>query len=64
MMDVFPAVARLCGSALPAKPLDGIDIWPLLQGRKALMERAPLWYFDDWNLQCVRDELETAYRAA
>ncbi len=54
MMDVFPTVARLCGAALPSKPLDGIDIWPLLQGEKESIERAPLLYFDSWDLQCAR----------
>jgi arylsulfatase len=54
MMDIVPTVAKLCGSALPAKPLDGIDIWPLLHGDKASIERDPLLYFDNWDLQCAR----------
>ena len=54
MMDVFPTVARLTGAALPAKPLDGIDIWPLLHGDRASIDRAPLLYFDNWDLQCAR----------
>lgn len=54
MLDVFPTVTRLCGAALPAKPLDGIDIWPLLHGEKDSIERAPLLYFDNWDLQCAR----------
>jgi arylsulfatase len=54
MMDVFPTVARLCGAALPAKPPDGIDIWPLLKGERRSIERAPLLYFDNWDLQCAR----------
>ena len=54
MMDVVPTVAKLCGSALPSKPLDGIDIWPLLHGDKASIERDPLLYFDNWDLQCAR----------
>jgi arylsulfatase A len=54
MMDVFPTVTRLCGGTLPAKPLDGIDIWPLLHGDKDSIERAPLLYFDNWDLQCAR----------
>lgn len=54
MMDVFPTVARLCGGALPSKPLDGIDIWPLLTGKVASIERAPLLYFNNWELQCAR----------
>ena len=54
MMDIFPTVARLCGASLPAKPLDGLDIWPLLHGEKESIERAPLLYFDNWDLQCAR----------
>jgi len=54
MMDVFPTLARLCGARLPAKPLDGIDIWPLLHGEKQSIERPPLLYFDNWDLQCAR----------
>jgi arylsulfatase A len=54
MMDVFPTVAKLCHAEMPAKPLDGIDIWPLLTGRVASIERPPLLYFNSWNLQCAR----------
>ena len=54
MMDVFPTVTRLCGGAASSKPLDGIDIWPLLHGEKESIERPPLLYFDNWDLQCAR----------
>jgi arylsulfatase A len=54
MMDIFPTVAKLCGGEMPAKPVDGIDIWPLLHGDKQVIERAPLLYFDNWDLQCAR----------
>jgi arylsulfatase A len=54
MLDIFPTVTRLCGAALPAKPLDGIDIWPLLTGQKASIDREVLLYFDGWDLQCAR----------
>ncbi len=54
MLDIFPTVAKLCGAALPPKPLDGIDIWPLMRGEKPLIERDPLLYFDNWDLQCAR----------
>ena len=54
MLDIFPTVAKLCNGALPAKPLDGIDIWPLLRGDKESIDRAPLLYFDNWDLQCAR----------
>jgi arylsulfatase A len=54
MLDIFPTVARLCGAALPAKPLDGIDMWPLLTGQEASIDREVLLYFDGWDLQCAR----------
>ena len=54
MLDIFPTVTRLCGAALSAKPLDGIDILPLLTGQKASIDREILLYFDGWDLQCAR----------
>ena len=54
MMDVYPTVAKLCSAAMPPKPLDGIDIWPLLSGKVDSIERPPLLYFNSWNLQCAR----------
>ena len=54
MLDIFPTVAALCGAAPPSKALDGIDIWPLLSGRKESIEREALLYFDGWDLQCAR----------
>jgi arylsulfatase A len=53
-MDILPTVAKLCGAALPANPLDGIDIWPLLSGKSQQLEREALLFFDNWNLQCAR----------
>lgn len=55
LMDIFPTVTRLCGGAMPSRPLDGIDVWPLMTGRGgAVPERRALLYFDGWELQCVR----------
>ncbi len=53
-MDVLPTVARLCGAPRPEKPLDGIDIWPLLSGEKESIDREALLYFDNYHLQCAR----------
>lgn len=53
-MDLMPTFARLAGATLPAKPLDGVDIWPLLSGQKKDHTREALLYFDNWDLQCVR----------
>jgi arylsulfatase len=53
-MDILPTVARLAGAALPAKPLDGIDIWPMLSGSVPGIDREALLYFDNVHLQCAR----------
>ena len=54
LMDVMPTVAKLAGAPMPARPLDGIDIWPLLSGAADSIEREALLYFDDVNVQCAR----------
>jgi arylsulfatase len=53
-MDILPTVARLSGARLPAKPLDGIDIWPLLSGQASQLDREVFLYFDGTELQCAR----------
>jgi arylsulfatase A len=54
MMDVFPTVTKLCGGVMPEKPVDGVDIWPILSGAKESLDRAPLLYFNAYELQCAR----------
>lgn len=53
-MDILPTVAKLCEARLPKKPLDGLDILPLLTGTRNELERAPFLYFDHVNVQCAR----------
>ena len=53
-VDILPTLAKLCGAPLPANPVDGIDIWPLLTGGKQELEREALLYFDNIYLQCAR----------
>ncbi len=54
MMDIFPTVGRLCGAPAPKNPVDGIDIWPVLSGQQAELEREALLYFDNVDIQCAR----------
>lgn len=54
MMDIVPTFLKLAGAAPPPKPLDGIDIGPLLSGQRRDLEREVLLYFDDIHLQCAR----------
>jgi arylsulfatase len=53
-VDIVPTVLKLTGAPGPKLPVDGIDIWPLMSGAKASLEREALLYFDGWNLQCAR----------
>jgi arylsulfatase len=54
-MDLLPTIAGLCNAPLPSKPLDGMDIWPVLSGQaEDVNNREAFLYFDSWNLQCAR----------
>jgi arylsulfatase A len=53
-MDILPTLARLSSAALPGKPLDGVDIWPLLTGQEDEVDRDVFLYFDDVFIQCAR----------
>jgi arylsulfatase A len=54
-MDLLPTIAGLCNAPLPSKPLDGLNIWPVLSGQaEDVANREVFLYFDSWNLQCAR----------
>ena len=55
-MDILPTLAYLCGAALPNLPLDGVNIWSLMEGpgEAGRINRNAFLYFDSWNLQCAR----------
>lgn len=53
VMDVMPTVATLCGGT-PSNPLDGIDIGPMLEGKRQELDREALLYFDNLDVQCAR----------
>jgi arylsulfatase A-like enzyme len=53
-LDVLPTVARFGGAKIAAGATDGIDLWPLLTGEAASVEREALLFFDGWHIQCVR----------
>lgn len=54
VMDLLPTVAHLCDVPLPDTTLDGIDIWPLLSGRRQSIDREALLFFDNFHVQCAR----------
>lgn len=53
-MDLLPTIARLSGAPVSADTVDGVDIWPLLTGEQASLDREALLFFDGWQIQCVR----------
>lgn len=53
-MDVLPTIACLSGVPLPAKTIDGVDIWPLLSGQDSDVSRDVFLYFNDIYLQAAR----------
>lgn len=44
-LDLLPTVARLLDVPLPAHPIDGLDIWPLLAGQPGARNPHPAYYF-------------------
>ncbi len=52
-LDIFPTCVRLAGGRLPEnRPMDGMDIMPVLEGRSS-PERT-IYYYRDQNLNAVR----------
>lgn len=54
-IDLLPTLARLAGAALPARGIDGLDVWPLVAGERGA--RNPhdgyAFYFGPNELQSV-----------
>jgi arylsulfatase A-like enzyme len=54
-IDIFPTVAELIGAELPAHPLDGRSIWPLMKGEPgAASPHESLFFYYGNNLEAVR----------
>lgn len=60
-IDLLPTIANICGTKLPAKKIDGVDILPLLKGDMDATPRKYFYYYyrrnnleavrrDDWKL--------------
>ncbi|HKB39782.1 MAG TPA: sulfatase [Gemmataceae bacterium] len=54
-IDLLPTIARLAGAELPARKIDGKDIWPLLSGERGAKPPHEAYFFY-WlkELQAVR----------
>lgn len=55
LMDLLPTFAGLARGSLPAHPIDGRDIWPLLSGQNGARSPHPaFFYYQADQLQAVR----------
>ena len=54
-IDLFPTIARLIGAELPKHPIDGLDVWPIISGRRPARNphRSYLVYYEANQLQAV-----------
>ncbi len=53
-LDILPTVASLAGAALPQLPIDGLDLWPALEGRESESPRDQFLFFYGGELRAVR----------
>jgi arylsulfatase A len=54
-MDILPTLAKLAGADLPAKRIDGKDIWSLMSGKAgAKSPYEAFFYYNGWQLEAVR----------
>jgi len=56
-IDLLPTLAHRIGAALPAHPIDGRDVWPLIVGQPGAKNphEAYVYYFENNELQAVTD---------
>ncbi|MBN2356179.1 sulfatase, partial [candidate division KSB1 bacterium] len=53
-IDILPTLAHLAGAALPERPIDGVNLWPLLKGDEAAEPRDRFYYYYGHELRAVR----------
>ncbi len=53
-IDLLPTVAGLTGADLPARKIDGGDIWPLISGQEGAKGRDAYYFFWGTDLHAVR----------
>jgi len=55
-IDLFPTIADISGASLPDKKIDGINMYPLLQGKDAdPLRKFFYYYYRRNNLEAVQD---------
>jgi len=54
-IDVLPTVAAITGAALPARPIDGVSLLPLLEGDPSANPRETFYFYYGRELRGVRE---------
>jgi hypothetical protein len=54
-LDVLPTVAAITGASLPALPIDGVDILPLLTGEEGANPREQFLFYYEGQLRGIRE---------
>jgi arylsulfatase A-like enzyme len=44
-LDMMPTIAKLAGASLPANPVDGTDVWEVIQGKPGAMSTSDYYPF-------------------
>lgn len=54
-IDLFPTIAQRVGAKLPDHKIDGLDVWPLITGKKGARNphEAYFYYYENGQLQAV-----------
>ena len=55
-LDLLPTLVRLCGTGLKPRPIDGVDIWPLLSGQAQEVARRVLLHPLGNHIGAIRTE--------
>ena len=53
-IDVLPTLANICDAKLPAKKIDGVSIWSLLEGKETNPRDEFVYYYDENSLKAIR----------
>jgi arylsulfatase A-like enzyme len=53
-IDLLPSIAAACGAPRPKNRIDGVDLWPVLEGRPGANPRDHFFYYYERGLRAVR----------
>lgn len=53
-IDILPTLASVTGAELPLKPIDGVSILPLMEGKQNVTPRDEFFYYYNGELRAVR----------